>query len=963
MTEKLHGFIAEESRFLPEEDATLTIYRHEKTNAHLLRMKNGDPNKVFAIGFRTPPIGSTGNCHILEHCVLNGSRKYHTKEPFMDLVKSSLQTFLNAMTFPDKTLYPVASRNNADFSNLMDLYLDAVFYPKATSDPLIFRQEGWRYELFSSDEPLTYQGVVYNEMRGAMSSAESQIEDQINRVLYRGTIYADNSGGDPYEIPTLQYEEFCRFHDTFYHPSNSWTFLYGDVDEEQCFARLAEYFDDYEAAAPDSMPERVARYTETQRVTAPFSVGPSEHVENQAYLSCSWLLHDTGTDARQLIAHLLPDLLVYSEASPLRQALLRELDCEDVYCSLLPLRETGFSIVAKHVAPEKAERFAEVVDETLRQLVQNGIDAELLQATLNSSEFELREKGNYPTKGIVYAVNALSPWLYGQNPIDALAYQDDLDTLKRGRSSAIFERYIDTFLLQNPHRVLFVHTPEPGLNQRRDLELAQELAKKKATLSAGEQEAIIRENEALRQRQNQPDSPEQKATIPVLSKNEVPRQLPRIPRELRSEPEATCLLHALPTAGIHYLDLVFDASHIGLDEAPYMALLCELLGMLDTEKRSFAEYEKAELQATGGIQMHPRLYPNAKAAGGFDRRVVVSTKFLGETTIEQGLMLLHEQLFETDFSDRARIVEVLKMVRSQYQMSLAQNAHRIARERALSSTNALSYYNERINGLSFYQLLQEITEQYTDEVHEKLLAVYEKLFTGARRVVNLTSEREHLETLFPAVQHALRRMPSQSIAPSLIEFEARPKREAFITSVDVQYVAKANMLSSKHPFHGSLSVLSGILSTEFLYNEIRAKGGAYGAGLSSSWTGSLCAWSYRDPGLEKTLQTYDALGDAVRRLSLTEDDLNRFRIGAVGSFDQPMTERQKGSFDLSSYLCGREPEFYDRTLRELLDTTEEQLRRYADALDEAMSEEHIAVIGSEASILAAKDRFDVLYRI
>ena len=961
-----NGFLLEEEQFLEEEQSTLLRFVHQKTGARVLYMKNEDPNKVFSIAFRTPPLGSTGNCHILEHCVLNGSRKYRTKEPFMDFLKSSLQTFLNAMTFPDKTMYPVASRNNADFANLMDMYLDAVFFPNVLSDPLVFRQEGWRYEVFDKESPLQYQGVVYNEMKGALSAAEDQIFEQISAALYEGSIYAQNSGGDPYEIPTLDYESFCAYHKTYYHPSNAWVFLYGDLDEESTFARMNEYFSSFEPQKIDSMPGLVPHFSTPKQLETTYACGPSEPIANKSYLAYTWLLDEPENERESLLAQLLPTLLVDSEAAVLKKALLRELDCEDVFASYQTLRQPSLVIVAKHVDPEKKELFVHIIERTLRRLVEEGLDQNLLQATLNQAEFQLREKGNFPTKGVVLAISALTPWLYERNPIAALAYRDDLNNLQTEAKRGVFETYINKNLLENPRRLCSVHRPEPGKNEQRDALQKEALEAYRATLSDSEIQALIAENEALRQRQDTPDTPEQKATIPVLTRADLPTQLPRIPRELREEEDAVWLEHRLPTAGIHYLDLVFDASHISIEEAPYAALICELIGLLDTQKRSYSDYANEELLLTGGIQANFSLFPNANRMGEFQRKIIVSTKFLGTQTLDRGLSLLREQLFETSFSDRERIIEVLRMLLSQYRMSLTDNAHRIARDRALSSVTALSFYNQSINGLTYYRVLKDLAENYTEEAHEKLQAVYGKLFSASYRIVNLTSDVASLPALRDAVKSSLETYPSNRYAPVFVDFLAAPKKEAFILSADVQYVAMGNLLRKENqlvPYRGQWAVLAGILSHEFLYNEIRAKGGAYGTGAGLSWTGTISAWSYRDPGLRKTVETYRRLGDFVRHLDLSAQDLDRMIIGAVGSLDEPMTERRKGRFDLSNYLSGRTPESYDCILREILETDLATLHEAADSIDCAFSEPHLAVVGSENAILAEKEYFDCIHRL
>lgn len=952
-----------ESRPLKEEQSVLHLYEHAATGARVLYMENDDLNKVFSIGFRTPPIGSTGNCHILEHCVLNGSRKYRTKEPFMDLIKSSLATFLNAITYPDKTIYPVASRNDADFANLMDLYLDAVFYPRAVEDPLIFRQEGWRYEIFDKSEPLTYKGVVYNEMKGAMSSGEDQVYEQIGQNLFPGTIYAENSGGDPYVIPELDYETFRAYHSRYYAPTNSYTFLYGKIDEAGCFNRLAEYFNAFPRRDAGSMPERCELFSEPRRATCSYATGAGEDPEGRAFLSMSWIIDDISNVKDRLVYQLLSELLVDSEASPLRRRLLKEIGCEDIYSGLNIFRQVGFSIIAKNAPADKLDLFESVVLDELKKLVENGISPELLDATMNVAEYRLREKGNYATKGIIFLTAAMTPWLYDEDPMLGLAYRDELDDLKARLHEGVFEDYIRGHLVENPHRVLILHEPAPGLNEKRDLEVREALDDLKSQMSDEELDELIAENQALLERQNAPDSEEQKKTIPVLTRDELPKSFPRIPREL-FEDEATWLYHELPTAGIHYLDLVFDASHIGTQEAAQMALVCELIGMLDTRKHTYSDYANAEMLATGGITANPRLYAHASAPRRFERKVVISTKLLGTDHLREALELIREQLFDTLFEDRERIVEVIRMVKSEFQADLLQNGHRIVRDRAQSQVSALSHYNQFLNGLDFYKYVTRLSERYTDEDHDALVAVYKKLFINEHRIVNITSDAPFEELAGP-VRDMLRTLPAETPARVSIDFTPYEVAEAFVTSSDVQYVSRASNLRRLLPdaTQGSLAVLAGILSNEYLYNEIRAKGGAYGAGLGISWTGIASTYSYRDPNLRRTVEVYEGLGDAVEALELTPQDLDRFLIGAIGTLDEPMTERRKGGFDLSNFLSGRTPESYDRLLSEALATTFDQLKSYADGIGASMSGRGLVVLGSEKAISEAKDLFDRVERI
>lgn len=953
------GFTLESERWLDEEQSTMLLYRHDKTGARLLHMKNDDDNKLFSIGFRTTPTDSTGVCHILEHAVLNGSEKFQTKEPFMDLVKSSLNTFLNAMTFGDKTLYPVASRNQKDFENLTSVYLDAVFRPNVLQDERIFLQEGWRYEIFNPEDPITYRGVVYNEMKGALSSPEDQVIEQINQNLMPNTTYAENSGGDPYAIPTLTYEDFCAFHQKNYHPSNSYIFLYGDIDVPKMGEQITSYLDTYERIEIDTLPKRVERFSEPKETEVYYATAPSDPNTTKGYLSYNVVLGEASDHVDRLLSQMIPDLLIESEAASLKQTLLRELGAEDVFTIFQPAREIEFSIVAKNVDLALKDKFISLVEAGLRDVVENGFDEDLKRATLNSAEYKLREKGNYATKGIIHLYNVYDTWLYDGDPVEALRYRDVMDQLHAGVDSGLFESYVKEHILENPHRITIVHRPDPGRNEKRDQEQAEALKAFKESLSPEEIQVLIDKNEALLARQNELDTPEQKATIPTLSLDDVNRDYIRIPREEEKVGAYTYLWHDLPTAGIHYLDFLFDISHIDPSDAPYVALVSEMIGMLDTTKRRYQEFANVELLNTGGISTRPNIFPTSADSQAFTRKFQISTKLLGTDTLEEALALIQEQLFETKFDDRARIKEVVLMIYSQLQMSMYRSAHMIVRSRAISNFSAYEKYNEMLNGLDFYLFIQKLVKEMRDEDFEKLESLYQNLITANGALVNITTEREHFDLLREKTTEMLKAFPQDERTSIEFAFTPQEKKEAFLTSADVQYVSMAQDLKAVGgKYSGALAVLTGIVSNEFLYNEVRAKGGAYGVGVNSNWREQIASWSYRDPNLANTLAVYEKMGDYIASLELSEEDLTRFVIGAVGGFDQPLTEKSKGLVDLNFYLTGRTPEDIEALIESALDTTVEDLKAYAPIFQAAMDQKYVAVLGSEKAIRENEELFD-----
>lgn len=953
-----------ENRYVAEEASHLLLYKHKKTGAQILHMKNEDDNKVFAIGFRTPPMGSTGNCHILEHSVLNGSRKYKTREPFMDLLKSSLQTFLNAMTFPDKTVYPVASRNDADFRNLMDLYLDAVFYPRVKKDPRIFRQEGWHYDIHKKEDPIRYSGVVYNEMKGATSSIDDQVAEQISQALFPGTIYAENSGGDPYVIPSLSYEEFVDYHSNFYHPSNSLIFLYGKIDEEETFKHLDSYLGAFDKKEVDSMPEDVVPFEEPKEMTMTFSIGSGEEEKGKANLSCSWLVDRARTDINSYYYNLLTDVLVNSESSPLRRALIDELGCQDLYGVLNDLKEVGFTIVAKGVDPEKKELFVQIIDEQLKKIVEEGLDPKVLQGIVQNMEFDLREKKNIATKGIAIMLMAMNEWLYGENPIERIAYASKLQDLKIELADHGMEKYINRHLIHNPHRVVVCHLPKAGLNAKKDQEEAKRLEEFKNSLSEEELQKLLDENKALVDFQNAEDSEEAKKTIPYLSKKELPEEITKIPRRTELEKGATYLLHDLPTAGINYMDLVFDLSHIPVEKAPYLTLLCELLGSLDTKKHSYKEYQTEEALVTGGITATPVVYP-LMGSDLFRVGLTVSTKFSGLVNFDRGLELIREQLLDTDFSDQARIKEELGIMVSNYEMGLIPYGHLHAMQRAKSWQSPAAYYTEALNGLSYFMFLKKLAKDYGPKDQEILEDLYQQLTLSSERVVNLAASATDLYQMKDAIQSWLKAFPSKELKAAPMDFKIQTPKEAFITTSNVQFVAQAGHLyKDPHLFHGSELMVSNLVSNDYLYKEIRAKGNAYGQGMQLSYIDNiLLNYSYRDPHLDRTIKSYQAIPDYLRELKLSPEDLDRTLIGSIGRLDRPMTERQKSSFDRALYLSQYPEGFFKRLLKEMKETDIDELRSYEKPIQRALDHASTAVIGSKEAIEKSEIPFDKVYDI
>lgn len=949
--EKIAGFKLIEKRELKEEKSLLLYFEHEKTGARLYHMKNDDDNKVFSIGFMTPPLASTGNCHILEHSVLNGSRKYRTKEPFMDVLKTSLSTFLNAMTFPDKTIYPVASRNDADFKNLMDLYLDAVFFPAVKNNELIFRQEGWHYHIMDKNDPITYSGVVYNEMRGAMSAADDQIEDAIKRVLFSGSIYESNSGGDPYHIPDLTYDEFIKYHDTYYHPSNSYIFLYGNMDMEKSYKHISSYLDEFDKKEVNSMPNDVEKFTAPKETEIPFSIASDDDAEGKGYLSLSWLVDHARTDTQRYLYKMLSSALINSESSPLRRALFEELGALDVRSSLNDVKEIGFSIIVKGVEADKKDLFLKIVNEKLEEMVKNGLDKKALEGIVQGMEYEMREKGGSATKGITFLFQVLNEGLYGHNPMDLLQYEKQLEELKKMLNEGGLEKYIEERLLNNPHRSLIIHKATPGLNVSRDKEVAEKLKAYKESLSADELDDLINENLALEERQNSFDSPEDMETIPMLSFEDLPTSITTAPREVVKKDYANILLHDMNTSGIIYLDLVFNMDHIAFEDLPYLSLIAHLLGDVDSKKHDYEEYAKLEAIYTGGIVASCTTVEKYESRN-FNTIFKLSSKFLGSEHLKEGLDLVFEQLGDSDFSDIKRIRELININLAMLESQIIPAGSSFAMNRASSRSNMAMAFDEEMSGLSFYMFLKEKAKNFDEKDLEKLKSIYSKISLFPKRIVNLTASSDLIERSIPLIEDRMKDLKiDMDIRKASRDIELKQVKEGFTMASDVQFSAlSAPFHMEKTPYNGAYVVLSNILSNIYLYMEVRAKGGAYGQGMKISQNDIASVASYRDPHLARTIDVFNAMPDFIDSLDMYDEELMGFIIGAIGNFDQPLTEVQLAKRDLFDYIRGLESGFYDKALEEIKNTKVSDLKGLADQLEDFLKRSSLAVIGSKEKL-------------
>lgn len=946
-----------EDRYLKNEQAQALVFEHIETKAKVFIMSNEDDNKLFGIGFRTPPKNSNGVCHIIEHAVLNGSKKYTTKEPFMDMIKGSLNTFLNAMTYSDKTIYPVASRNDKDFKNLTDVYLDAVFNPRARKDEKIFRQEGWIYNL--EDDELTYKGVVYNEMRGAMSSQESQVYQNIYKELMPDTIYAFNSGGDPYIIPSLTYDDFNDFYDEFYHPSNSYIFLYGDMDYESYLEYIHnEYLSNYEYRKIDSELIPQEKFNST-RYSVNYINTTKDVNPKDSFVSYSTIIGDARDSKIRILSEVLTQALIENESSPLRQKLLSSGILDVIISASGNQLESVFSIIAKNIDVDNRDKFVELIEDELKNIVETGIDKELILSELNNYKFQLREKGGYSTKGIVYFTMAFDSWLYDKSPIEAIDIEDDLTYIEENIDNGIFEKFIKENILESNHKSIVSHIPMKGLNDQKDEEVRKQLEDLKNSLSEREKEEYIQRRIEMNDFQSRNNTDEEKATIPMLEKNDVSTKVEKIDREVLDMNDYTILKHNLPTSGIDYIDLAFDIDHItSPEDILYTSLLTGILGAIDTENYNFSDLNKKVLLNTGGIGFNMSQF-NIYQKNEISRKLIMSTKIFTEN-IENSIEIIEEIINKTKFDNLDKIKEIILLIKASNEISLYQRAHVMMMNRAVSNHLPYMKYGEFINGVDFYQFIKEISDKDMKEVSEKLENVYNKVFNRKNLIINIGSTFEN-ESLIPEIEKLASSIDYKEFIKTEFEFTPNKKYEGFKTSADVNYVSYGNKLNME--YNSKFTVLNNLVSTEYLYTEIRAKGGAYGSGMLTSINNNFATYSYRDPNLQRTIDIYNKIPEFLESIRVTEEDLLPYIIGAVGKIDPPRTERTKSFFDMSQFITGLTNETVEKMIVNALETDIVTLKLTTPKIKEMLDTASLAVLGNSQIIENNKDMFDEIIEL
>lgn len=941
------------------------ILRHKKSGARIAILSNNDDNKVFYIGFKTPPEDETGVPHIIEHTTLCGSKKFPVKDPFIELAKGSLNTFLNAMTYPDKTVYPVASCNDQDFKNLMDVYLDAVFNPNITKYEEIFKQEGWHYELTGKDDELKINGVVYNEMKGAYSSPDEVLSSQIYRSLFPDNTYSKDSGGNPEYIPKLTYEAYLNFYHKYYHPSNSYIYLYGDMDVVERLEWLdKEYLSLYDYKKVNSEINKQPAFDEIKNVETQYSITMDDSQENKTYLSYNRVVGDSLDEMLYQAFDVLDYALVSSPGAPVKQALIDAGIGDDVYGSYdAGILQPVFSFVAKNANASQADEFESIIENTLKEVVKTGINKEALLAGINSSEFKFREAdfGQFP-KGLLFGLNCLDSWLFDDmKPFIHLECLGTFAKLRKAVDTDYFEKLIQEYLLDNTHGSSVTVKPKRGLGNEREEALAKELSDYKASLSDEEIKKLIEDTEHLKKYQEEPSSDEDLRKLPMLTRADMKKNampFSNIEDELL---DVKVVRHDIESNGIDYISFLFDAGDFAQSELGYLGFFTNALGLVSTERYSYTDLANATNIYTGGISTGTASHPDIKDRNNFVFKFEVKLKVL-EKNLDKALELMEQMLLSSDFTDTKRLGELVAQIKARLQANLSSSGHLVAAMRSMSSFSRYALYQDELKGIAFYRSICHIEKELSESpksVSDKLAAIARKLFARNRMLISFTGNNEAYGNAKPSLEKVIAGFNKMSAIGNQAEVHFNTAKEAFIDASQIQYVAKTgDFICEGYEYTGALRLLRIILSYDYLWINVRVKGGAYGCMNTFLRSGESYFVSYRDPNLSDTLDVYDRIPEYIKSFSPDERDMTKYIIGTFSALDTPMNPEAKGSRSLSAYLEGITYEQIQKERNEILNAQPEDIRRLADLVEAVLKKDSICVIGNENMIKESAGLFE-----
>ncbi|MDD4231163.1 MAG: insulinase family protein [Candidatus Cloacimonetes bacterium] len=962
----LHGFELLQSQKIKELNCTYNRYRHQKSGADLIHLSCLDNNKAFNITFKTIPEDDTGCPHILEHSVLNGSKNYPAKGTFMELIKGSLNTFINAMTSSDWTSYPVASTNDKDFVNLMRVYLDAVLYPRIYDDPKILAQEGWHYELFSEDGEINYRGVVYNEMKGAFSSVDSIVSRQCMHAQFPDTPYGFESGGDPDAIPKLNQEKFIAFHAKYYHPSNSKIWLYGDMDIDATLQIIdAEYLSNFEdpgfkVEMPEQKPFRAAKKLKLQ-----YPLADDTDLTDEYYLALNFSYGKVTEPFLDQKISLMSELLMHYPASPLKNAIRESGLCKDSSISVQgDILQPTISIICKHIKKENLDALAQIIRKEIARICKDGFDKKLMEAIINYKEFFLREAqlNRFP-KGLFYNLYCIGLWNHGGDPLNFLAFEGYLKVLRKGLSEPLFEQLLQNIFVDNPHQSEIHFEPVPGLIAKQEAVTRTELDAYKKTLNKKQINELIEQNLELKKWQEFPDSEEDLNRIPLLSLDDVDPKAQALPCEIEKNKDYTLLKHPVHTNGIAYLKVYFDLAHAAYEDLPWIRLYTQLLGQINSKNYSYAELSNEISNHTGGISLQLDIANSYQTPDDILPKLILSGKAIVNKTPKL-MELSAEYALKAVLDNPSRLKSLIQELKAAMEENAitAGMTHTINRMFApFSQYHAL---RDKVYGLDYLYFLTELARNMDtdiDKIIVELKWVQDHYFNIHNSIVSITANEDLIPQVVDQLPTLITQFSTEARNPINQEFITRNINEGIAAPIKIQYVVKGgNFFRKGYSYSGKLRVLSNILSNEFLYKELRVKGGAYGGGANFGMDGYQFFYSYRDPNLKESLQTYNEVPEYIRRFQCSKRDMDKYILGDISIMDYPKTPEGIGAQSDRDFITGFTQEDRQQIRDEVLSTTLQDLRQYADMVQAIMDKNHYAVMGNEAKIKESADIFDII---
>jgi presequence protease len=964
--ELMHGFALKEAREIKEIKATAYYYEHVKSGAQLVHLKCEDNNKVFCIAFKTVPEDDTGCPHILEHSVLNGSKNFPGKSTFQELIKGSLHTFINAMTASDMTLYPVASTNDQDFLNLTKVYLDAVFNPMIYQQPHILHQEGWHYELPEAGEDLKIRGVVYNEMKGAFSSPDSVMSRYCQHAQFPDTPYGFESGGDPEAIPELTYEKFIAFHQKYYHPDNSFTFIYGDMDADKVLELMdKDYLSSYKKAAGVAQIPLQKAFDKVQKLEHEYTVEEGKDISNQYHLGLCWTYGRQPDNVTSAALSVLMQILMHTPASPLKRVIMESgLAKDSTGSASSELLQPTLTITCKQVAKANLQKLHKLIEAELKRLVKEGIDKRLIEGVLNSLEFTLREaQMNWGPKGLYYAWSAYPLWMHGGEPLEALGFEDLLKELRRGLKEPYFEHLLEKALVKNKHASVITFVPVPGLANKRDQELAVKLAQVKKGMKKPELAKLVKFTEEFKVWQAEEVDPADLAKIPMLRLEDIDRKSQSYPLE-KAECEGIRLLkHELNTNGIIYLKAYFDLSHALEEDLPWLALYTWLTGMMDSKNFSYAELSKEIDIHTGGVGLGLSFLTDYQDPDIIMPKFAMTGKAVSAKA-QKLVELAAEYAMRPKFEDIARLKTVVREAKAKMEAKLLRGGVTVAINRMFAPFSRIHHFNDLTQGLGFYHFLtglDKMLENDIEHVTEGLAWVRGTFFNRRNLILSVTADKKGIEAVCKHLPAIMKDISDKELEITEEHFHTRDFNEGILAPVQIQYCAKGgNFFRKGYSYSGHLRVMNSVISNDFLHKEIREKGGAYGAFSNFSLAGNMYFCSYMDPNLRETLETYDRVPEFLRNFDCSKREMDKYIIGDVSSLDYPKTPEGKGAQADEDFIAGFTQEDRQQIRNEVLSTKIEDIRSHAKMIEEIMSKNHFCVFGNEVRLREAEDLFDKL---